>query len=228
MSSSAPPAAGYTLVLPPGWMRLDARSDDATTEIDAALEEVLAQAPRDSVAPIVAELRKRASAMVEQARACGAIDLYLPLRGVRGRAVPASFVVALATLPPLPGGDRRSTDDVQASAAVLTTLVARDPTARLEPLAAGSAVRTQHRVDPVLDPDEPSVVQVDYHLPVPGDPSRIVLVTFTAAIGTDAPSAGGGAAGATEQGTGDPLTDLLVELFDAVMSTFRWQAGLVL
>ena len=41
-------ASGYTLILPPGWLRLDARSEDGTGELDRELDRVLASVPRDS------------------------------------------------------------------------------------------------------------------------------------------------------------------------------------
>jgi hypothetical protein len=50
--------------------------------------------------------------------------------------------------------------------------------------------------------------RVDYVLPVPADPDRWVVVSFSTL------------------GSGDPngeLARLLVELFDAMMTTFRWR-----
>ncbi|MGH3816471.1 MAG: hypothetical protein ACRDRE_01680, partial [Pseudonocardiaceae bacterium] len=50
--------------------------------------------------------------------------------------------------------------------------------------------------------------RVDYLLPVPADPDRWVIVSFSTL------------------GAGDPTDDfaqLLVELFDAIMTTFRWR-----
>jgi hypothetical protein len=52
--------------------------------------------------------------------------------------------------------------------------------------------------------------RVDYAFPVPGNDDRWVLVSFST-IGQGDPA--------------DALADLLVELFDAIMTTFRWRAS---
>lgn len=52
--------------------------------------------------------------------------------------------------------------------------------------------------------------RVTYTVPVYGEPGRYLLVTFAT------------------PGSGDPAgthADLLAELFDAIMSTFRWDIG---
>jgi hypothetical protein len=210
---SPAPAGGYTVVLPPGWVRLDVRSDEALTEIDVAIEEALANGPRDSLGPLVSRLRRRAAAMVQRARDNGGIDVYLPLRGVRGRPVPASFVVAVLTLPPLSGAAVARGADLDVSATLLSTVVARTPGAQALSLPAGPAVRSQRVAEPDLLSDDPETCRVDYHLPVPGDPGRLVVVTFTTAGGGD---------------PRDDVAELLVDLFDAVMTTWRWSEGIVL
>ncbi len=50
--------------------------------------------------------------------------------------------------------------------------------------------------------------RVDYVLPVPADPERWVVVTFST-LGAGDPT--------------DEFAQLLVELFDAIMTTFRWR-----
>ena len=46
-------ANGYTLILPPGWIRLDARSEHGTEELDRELDRILSTVPRDSYGPLV-------------------------------------------------------------------------------------------------------------------------------------------------------------------------------
>lgn len=96
-------ASGYTLILPPGWLRLDARSEDATGELDR----VLASVPRDSYSPLVSQVRKQAHAVLDRARIAGALDLYLPLGGRHRTAVPASFLVSMVQAPGHAAGWRR-------------------------------------------------------------------------------------------------------------------------
>ncbi|HXP57270.1 MAG TPA: hypothetical protein VN847_20050, partial [Streptosporangiaceae bacterium] len=74
-------AAGYTLVLPPGWERIPARqgTDEAIRAIlDAKFRELPPNLPRDQLAPYRAEIEGRLRRAAAQARKNGAIDLYLP------------------------------------------------------------------------------------------------------------------------------------------------------
>jgi hypothetical protein len=206
-------AYGYTVVLPPGWVRLDVGSDDALAEVEAAVQESMPPGSKDSLGPLVEQLRRRATVVLQRARDNGAVDVYLPLRGVRGRPVPASFVVAVLRLPDPPGEAVVNGPQADRSAALMSTLVARTPGAQMRQLPAGPAVRSRQVVEPEMLTDDPRVSRVDYHLPVPGDPTRVVVVTFNTA------------------GTGDPgddVAELLVDLFDALMTTWRWNEGLVL
>nr|WP_284288337.1 hypothetical protein [Angustibacter aerolatus] len=90
---SRAPAVGYRLVLPPGWMRLPVRDPATPDRVEARLREAAAGQPRDAVEPLLAEAARRVRDLLAEARAAGALDLYAPLLGVRGRPVPASFVV---------------------------------------------------------------------------------------------------------------------------------------
>jgi hypothetical protein len=63
--------------------------------------------------------------------------------------------------------------------------------------------------DPSHDTELPSRC-VDYILSVPGDPGRWVLAAFYTFGGGD---------------PDDGFAKLLVELFDAIISTFRWKAS---
>ncbi|GAB2679850.1 hypothetical protein [Thalassiella azotivora] len=198
------PATGYRLVLPPGWVRFPVRDEGTAAEIDRILVEAAEGAPRDRVAPHLARAREQAAQMVARARAAGALDLYAPIRGVGGRPVPASFVVQDHVLP-LPG-DQTAPDPATAAAG----LASRTPDAEVLTLRAGVAVRSRTRHD---GPEEGTTAhRVEYHLPVPGDDVRWVSVVFTT-VGLQDDEA---------------TPDLFVDLFDALMTTWRWEHGVVL
>lgn len=76
-------------------------------------------------------------------------------------------------------------------------------------LAGTAATRTEHvaAADPEQGLDYASR-RVDYVLPVPDDPDRWVIVSFST-LGSGDP--------------GDEFAQLLAELFDAIMTTFRWR-----
>ena len=74
-------------------------------------------------------------------------------------------------------------------------------------------LRTESRSDSIPDQQmgvRAAVRRVDYLLAVPGHLGRWVAVSCTVLEATD---------------DADDLAGLLVELFDAVMTTFRWAAG---
>ena len=167
------------MVLPPGWIRLGvartAEGDPAMEEIDAAIEEALAGGPWDSVAPLARQMRRRAESMLEQARDIGALDLYLPLHGVRGRPVAASFVVGQAELS-APPSDLGSAADVEVEAALVSRVLAAAPGGEGVGLRAGPAIRSRQILEPEALSDDPPVARIDYQLPVPGQPRHWIVV----------------------------------------------------
>jgi hypothetical protein len=100
--TGAGPAAGYTLVLPPGWCRIPVRQGSGKAirgVLDAVLAGLPASVPRDKVPVFRAELEGRLKKMVADARAKGGVDLYLPVVPVHGVPVGASFIVSEGTIP---------------------------------------------------------------------------------------------------------------------------------
>jgi hypothetical protein len=213
MTSLRPALAdGYTLILPPGWLRLDARTEHGTTELDLELDRVLATVPRDSFGPLVSQARKQAHSVLDQARTAGALDLYLPLGGMHGTAVPASFLVSRVQLREVPtdGGD--TPDPEATSLKVAAMLASRLPQGEVREMRAGVAVRSRQVI--AAEGESPRAgTRVDYHWPLPSQPRKWALATFTT-IGADNPE--------------DDIAELLVGLFDAIMLTWRWQPALVI
>ncbi|MDQ1482391.1 MAG: hypothetical protein QOF35_467 [Actinomycetota bacterium] len=205
-------ASGYTLILPPGWLRLDARTDRGTAELDGELDRVLSTVPRDSMGPLIAQARKQAHAVLEKARTAGALDLYLPLGGMHGRAVPASFLVSMVAFTG-PPPDLGAAQDPEATSMHMAAMLAdRMPAGEVREMPAGIAVRSR-RVLPADGDSEWAGTRVDYHWPMPSQPLKWALASFTT-IGAGAPE--------------DDVSELLLGLFDAIMLTWRWRPGLVI
>ena len=193
---------GYTLVLPPGWERIPARqgADDAIKSIlDAKFRELPPDLPRDKLAPYRAEIEGKLRRAAAQARKNGAIDLYLPVQLRDGLPVPASFVVSEGSIP---------TAGIDEPEQIVGYLVTEGADSAAVTVDGVTGARSEQTAGP--DPDqgvEYGSRRVDYAVPVPGDAGRWLLFVFSTL------------------GAGDPddqVARMLVQLFDAMMSTFRW------
>ena len=203
MTPQARSVTGYTVVLPPGWCRVPVRHGSAKairTAVDEALKAVPRNVPRDRIPPYRAELEGRLRSMVTAARKQGGVDLYLPVAPMHGLAVSASFIVSEGVIG-VPGTDA---DPV----AVVTYLAAQDAQSGPVTVDGAPAVRREHTApaEPAAEVDAGSR-RVDYMIPMPGSKHRWLIAAFSTL------------------GGGDPADELalaLVQLFDAIMSTFRW------
>jgi hypothetical protein len=201
-AGTVPPVTGYGILLPPGWRGIPIRSGTAAA-IRALLDEVFARLgpgqSRDALVRPRIELARRLTAMADTAREHGGVDMYLPVEYVHGTAVPASFVVSLET-----GRTSEQGDPPE----VIAALLAADPGSRPVTVDGALGVRTERVAGP--DPSQDVNVasrRVDYALAVPGQPGQWLMSVFST------------------PGDGDPdgeFAKVLVELFDAMMSTFRW------
>ncbi|MGH3166372.1 MAG: hypothetical protein ACRDN0_10825 [Trebonia sp.] len=200
--TAGPSAVGYSLVLPPAWRKIPVRSGTGKA-IRQIVDQVFAglpkKVPRDKVTPYRIELTRQLTDAARRARQQGGADLYLPVELQHGTLVAASFIVSEGSVPS-PDGDLEP-------AHVLATL-AVESGGRPVTVGGAPAVRSEQVAPP--DPDkgiEFGSRRVDYILPVPGDAQRWLIAAFSAL------------------GAGDPedkFAGLVVELFDAIMSTFRW------
>lgn len=194
---SAP--SGYTLVLPPGWSRIPLRrgTEQAITRI---LDRSFAGLARDKVASLRRELHLRLQDLAGRARESSGLDLYVPTEQMHGVTATASFVVAEMSL--------FSAQPVDPSM-LFAWLLADSEHATAVDVAGTPGTRTEH----VAAADAEQGVEygsrrVDYVLPVPADPDRWILVSFST-LGAGDPT--------------DEFAQLLVELFDGIMTTFRWR-----
>jgi len=199
-------SAGYSIVLPPGWRRIPVRwgSKRAIREaVDEAFSVLPKDAPPDRVGPYRKELERYLTELVRDARTKGGIDLYLPVLPVYGAPMPASFVVADISEALRPAGE------VPDPAQAIAMFAAGDDHAHPVTVDGAMGLRIEKTGKASLEKGEEFVTyQVDYVLSVPGTRDRWLAVYFA--------TLGGGR-------TDDQVAALLTSLFDAMMTTFRWE-----
>jgi hypothetical protein len=202
------PVTGYSLVLPPGWRRVPVQHGTKAA-IRGITDEVLRRypkdMPRDKMTPYRIEIERQLSDLARRARTAGGVDLYLPIEYVHGVTITASFVVSQVTLPV---AEAEPAEQVAADSAQLVAYLTSEQGASPVSMAGVAAARTESVA--AADPAEQTPLgsrRVDYVIPMPGHPTRWMLAAFSTI------------------GDGDPegkFAKLLVELFDAIMLTFRW------
>jgi hypothetical protein len=196
--------SGYRLVLPPGWVQVpvrDAAPGTAHVVISTAFKKPPEGIPRDAFTSARIELERRLERMIGKAKANGGLELFLACGHAYANPVPASFLVAEGSL-----GD--SCDDPLAVVTAIAEGAARDggKPGQLTALDGAPAARVERIAAPGAEDDQASL-WVEYTIPVPSDAGRWMVITFSTL------------------GDGDPAGEyagLLAELFDAIMSTFRW------
>jgi hypothetical protein len=196
-------ATGYQIVLPPGWQRIPARrgTDEKIRRVlDGAFGGVPPGIPRGRVSAVRNDVQQRLRTMVAQARRNGALDVYLPVAPRAGVYVPASFVVSEGSL---------GSDDAVGPASVMAYLASSGDSYQPVTVDGAVGVRAEHTAgpEPVADAGDLGSRRVDYILPVPGERDRWLVIAFSTIGGGD---------------PDDDVSRLLVELFDAMMATFRW------
>ncbi|MFF0204146.1 hypothetical protein [Streptomyces sp. NPDC005017] len=197
---------GYTLILPPGWAKIPLRDGTAQAVkeiVDEAARRLSADVPKDRLVEARMELHRQLGGVVKDAQKRDGLDLYLPVEPLHGHITSASFVVAKLNTP---------LRDGVTSQDVMTRLVADFDFTEPVEVHDTAGVRGE-RVLPA-NPDKGVEVgsrHVDYVLPVPSG---------------DAPTSSWIVVGFSTIGDGEPagdFADILVELFDALMTTFRWR-----
>lgn len=201
--TTAEAPAGYTLVPPPGWDMIPLR--EGTSEaikriVDGSVRELPADIPRDDVTKARLELIKRLKKVARQARETRAMDLHLPVERIDGVALPASFIISEPLSAPALGMD----------AAMVLSSLRPDASQREEVVIDGA---TGFRVDGVAQPDSARDVEhpsrrVEYILRIPNSATPKWLTVSFSTIADGRPDS--------------EMAEILVELFDAVMTTFRW------
>jgi hypothetical protein len=195
---------GYSLVLPPGWRRvplLHGTKASVKKIIDQKVRRFPPQVSPDKRAVYRAQLERLLYDLAKQARSSGGSELYLPVEAVHGTVMPASFVVTESAAP----GDGPT--DAAGAIAFLTASGGSDVSAVILDGVAGARSERIAPPEPGQQFDAGSR-RVDYVIPLPGRENVWLILTFSTL------------------GDGDPAGDfakLLVELFDSIMRTLRWQ-----
>lgn len=196
----------YTVVGIPGWETLDL-NDYQRPDCERRVKELVWQAvpehlPRDSATPFRRELHRHLARLVEEARSAGASLLCLPTQKMGDIAVPASYTVA----------EWRDEQEQTTEQAMLEAISQNsDGTTAIVDIDGQLAVR-EDIIEAPNTLEEPLAVsparRISYTVASPRLPHRWVVFTFTTL------------------GDGNPegeLADLLVRMFDAQLTTLRWQ-----
>ncbi len=197
----------YSIVEIPGWENLSLNAADRA-ELDRRIDElahgsVPDEVPRDTATPFRQEVRKQLVRLIEQARSAGAGLLCLPTQRMGDIAVPASYTVS----------EWRDVErDEIAPSALLESLAANsDASVSFVDIDGQPALREEavEAADPEADPLATHAARrVTYTVSAPEDSRGWIVFTFITL------------------GDGDPegaLADMLVELFDAQLTTLRWR-----
>ncbi|WP_258198854.1 hypothetical protein [Streptomyces sp. A244] len=196
---------GFNLVPPPGWDVIPLHTGTAEA-MDRIIRKAVAQLPvgfpKDDIPKARLKLTYEMKKVVRRARAKGGMTLYLPTERLHGVALPVSIIASEPIEIP------RVTAD-SGPEAVLAALASETPGAELRELDDTAALRSER--DVAADATQGVDVahrRVEYLVPIPDStPDQYLTFSFSALI---AP------------GSDPAFYDTLVELFDAVMSTFRW------
>lgn len=199
MTATAPgTVSGYRLVVPQEWQKIPVQRGTEQA-ISALLDRAFAKHGRDQVAQYRREVEARLMRAVNEARHNAGVDLFLPL-GHRERNLPASFLVSYVEF---------ATPDTPDPQQVLTEVIATTEGAEPTTLGGTPGMRTERAY--AADPDRDVAYasrRVEYLLPVPGTADSWLLSSFST-LGQGSPD--------------DDVAGLLCMLFDAIMSTFRWE-----
>ncbi|MET0931322.1 MAG: hypothetical protein ABWX74_17510 [Aeromicrobium sp.] len=195
----------YRVALPHPWQRIpldDSMGSTVDEIVEATVRRIPADVPPDQVAQTRIKLEGMLLKDLRHAKDNGGLDYYLPTDLVHGIQISASFLVS-GLIP-----DASVPDGL--TGRVLASLIASSDDAA--PVDAGGSVWVrstsviESRPDDLVK-DASRARKVEYTTAVPGDERRWIIVSFTTL------------------GDGDPdseFTGLMVELFDAIMSTWRW------
>ncbi|MER5258464.1 MULTISPECIES: hypothetical protein [unclassified Streptomyces] len=200
-----PAPTGFNLVPPPGWdvIPLHTGTKEAMEHIvRKGVAQLPVGFPKDDIPKARLRLAKEVKKVVRQAAAKGGMTLYLPTERLHGVALPVSIVASEPIEIPRVRPDR-------GPEAVLLALASETPGAEMRELDETAALRSERDVP--ADASQGIDVahrQVEYFVPIPDStPDKYLTFSFSALI---AP------------GSDPAFYDILVELFDAVMNTFRW------
>ncbi|MER7486214.1 hypothetical protein ABTY20_10000 [Streptomyces sp. NPDC126497] len=175
-------------------------NDSVLSLVDRSIDQLPEGLPRDDVSKVRMELFKQLRKAARKASRANGMMLYLPVERIHGSVVPASFVVSE---PISAVGAGFQSDQV------LEMLAAGRGQSDTVTLDGSSGTRIERTVPP---PERSEVElasrRVEYVLPLPASPLPRWLVFTFSTVGDGNPDS--------------EYSSALVDLFDAVMMTFRW------
>ncbi len=193
-------ATGYSVVLPPSWARIPVRTG-AERVLRRLLDDAFRAHP-GAGAQHRHELEKRILGLLHEARNNAGLDVYLPMSASATMPLLGSIVVAEAAFGAVEPLDPPLLVAAMSAESANSSVVEVDGS-----LGVRRARQGEHRAD---GGSEVAAVRcVDYLLPVPGEPDRWITATFSCPE-------------LEVRGSDGALTDVFVELFDAMMTTWRW------
>lgn len=200
--------AGYSIVLVPPWQRIQLGADvpaQVAAVVDRSVSRLPKEVPPDQVGPLRRRFERQLAGELAAARDAGAVDYFFPAEAMHGNQLNASFTVS-AVIP-----------DAMAEAADVDEVMADLLSTAGDAVEVGGSlwVRTEDVFREALDDSvvlglpgtEIAGRKVDYVTVSPDDHRRWVVVSFST-LGDGAPDS--------------EFTHLVVELFDAMMTTWRW------
>ncbi|MEU0679247.1 hypothetical protein [Streptomyces albogriseolus] len=211
---SSKPVKGYRLLLPSQWAQIPLRQDTEEA-VNRVLEDVYSRipedAPPDKIGPYKKEIAKRFRNSVSQAQYRNGLDLYVPVKpmGDQEFNLGASILVTETTLPERTRGATYA--DPTDLAAQLLSREGVNVDLSSGDVDGAVAVRREYVAD--ADPNQGIEVasrRVEYIISIPGQAAQWFIAAFSTVGGGD---------------PRDELAEVLVEWFDAVMTTFRWRRG---
>jgi hypothetical protein len=187
----------FTVLLPPGWVRikLDGSEPVTTARLVAAKVATVDPAQREEARAL---LTRTLGGALRDAKAAGGLDVLLSVAESHGVPIAASCLITYLDK----DGDKVPLDGL------LMDLAARGGQVTGTEIAGGPAIRHQYEVSPPAgrrpggqDPVSTTVTMVDFFLPLPGRPGLLAL-SFSTPV--------------------EPLAEALVMLFDAIAESLRW------
>lgn len=196
----------YRLALPHPWQRIPlgtGTKERIADIITASIERLPPEIPPDQVAQARIRMEGRLLNQLREAEQNGTIDYYLPTDLMHGVLITASFTVS-AIIP-----DASAPEGITGQ--VLANLLSSREGVRPVTVSDTVWARSEEVIDRKADQtiaDDARARKVEYITAAPSDQRRWIIVTFTTLGDGDLDS---------------PFTALMVDLFDAIMSTWRWQ-----
>jgi hypothetical protein len=187
----------FTVLLPPGWVRikLDGSEPVVVARLAAAKVATVDPAQREEARAL---LTRTLGGALRDARAAGGLDVLISVAESHGVPIAASCLVTYHDR----DGEKVPLDGL------LMDLASQGGQVTGTEIAGGPAIRHQYEISPPAGPrpdgQEPvstRVTMVDYFLPLPGRPGLLVL-SFSTPV--------------------EPLAEALVMLFDAIAGSLRW------